>query len=269
MNCSCQKLSKLLNSDSVDTNTFLCLNKDKILNNPTLMSSLFNQYKNYLYKSARKVANRYPSIELEELVSEGFEGLLKALEKYDCNESSFLTYAQHWVRMKMFSAARRSIGIMALPGSMYPLISKVKQFLDKRPSASYRELAAALGESEGRVAAVLEIIKSPKTGGVFSIEDFITYEDGLGSVNFNALEDDLEGKDFRKRFWRIVDSTVTPKECFVLGLLFGRGGDMRRSLEWVAKVLLVSKERIRQIKETAFTKLRKNQEIIALIEREL
>ncbi len=264
MNCACEKISNLFCEEAIDTNTFLCLNKEKILNSNQLMSALFNQYKNYLYKSARKVAMRYPSVELEELISEGFEGLLRALEKYDCKESSFLTYAQHWVRMKMFSAARKSIGIMALPGSMYAVISKVKQVLDKMPYAGYKEIAITIHESEARVAAVLDLIKSPKVGGVSTLEDYVTYEDNLNTNYENSLENCLEDLDFQKRFWAIVESLVTPKECFVLGLLFGRGGEMRRSLEWVAKVLFVSKERIRQIKETAFDKLRISDDIKAL-----
>lgn len=268
MNCACEKISNLFCEEAIDTNTFLCLNKDKILTSKQLMSALFNQYKNYLYKSAKKVALRYPSVELEELVSEGFEGLLRALEKYDCRESSFLTYAQHWVRMKMFSAARKNIGIMVLPSSMYAVISKTKTILDKKPDAGYKEIASTLGETEGKIAAVLDLIKSPKVGGISSLDEYITYEDSLNTNYENTLEDNLECHDFQKRFWAIVERTVSPKEYFVLGLLFGKGGEMRRSLEWVAKVLFVSKERIRQIKECAFDKLRISPEIIALTKPE-
>ena len=208
---------------------------------------------------------RYPNIELDELISEGFEGLLRALEKYDCNESSFLTYAQHWVRMKMFSAARKSIGIMALPGSMYAVISKVKHTLDTNPNLNYKDISIIIGESHAKVAVVLDLIKSPKTGGSTSLEDYITYEDDINALVVNTMEEDLSSSDFQGRFWAVIEKTVTPKECFVLGLLFGRGGEMRRSLEWVAKVLYVSKERIRQIKECAFDKLRSSIDLDALI----
>jgi len=270
MSCSCQKLNKLFASDTMTVDVFLCVNKEKILHNKSMMAALFNQYKNYLYKSARKIANRYPGVEIDELLSEGFEGILRALEKYDCNTSSFLTYAQHWVRMKMFSAARKSIGLMALPGSMYAVISKVKHLLDANPELNYHEISIQLNESQERVAIVLELIKSPKSGGVATLEDFVTYEDSLSKTPLveNAIDDNLARKDFEKKLWKIIESAVTPKEAFVLSLLFGRGGEMRRSLEWVAKVLYVSKERIRQIKETAFDKLRLNESLSELIKQE-
>jgi RNA polymerase primary sigma factor len=236
------------------------------------MSALFNQYKNYLYKSARKVSKRYPSVELDELISEGFEGILRALEKYDCNESSFLTYAQHWVRMKMFNAARKSIGLMTLPGSMYALISKVKRALDEDPSLSYKSLARLLGQREERIAIVLNIIKSPKGGGMATtLEEYVTYEDNLGEDAFHQA-DNLESatvqSDFQEKFWTVVERVVSVKEFFVLELLFGRGGEMRRSLEWVAKVLLISKERVRQIRECAFAKLVDDEEFLELVSAE-
>lgn len=270
MNCSCQKLSKLFASDTMTMDVFLCVNKEKILHNKSMMTALFNQYKNYLYKSARKIINRYPDVELDELVSEGFEGILRALEKYDCNTSSFLTYAQHWVRMKMFSSARKSIGLMALPGSMYSVISRVKHLLDSNPELGYAEISLQLNESQERIAIVLSLIKSPKSGGVATLEDFVTYEDNLDNTmtTDSSVDEALSRKDFEKKLWSIIESTVTPKEAFVLSLLFGRGGEMRRSLEWVAKVLYVSKERIRQIKETAFDKLRINEDLAELIKQE-
>ena len=270
MSCSCQKLNKLFASESMTVDMFLCLHKDKILTNQNMMSALFNQYKNYLYKSARKVANRYPSVELDELISEGFEGILRALEKYDCNTSSFLTYAQHWVRMKMFSAARKSIGLMALPGSMYSVISKVKHLLDSNPSLNYIEISRQLGESQERIAIVLDLIKTPKVGGIATLEDYVTYEDTLtkNPSPDDSIDDDLSQKEFEKRLWAVIENAVTPKEAFVLSLLFGRGGEMRRSLEWVAKVLYVSKERIRQIKDTAFDKLRGSEALAELIKKE-
>ena len=268
MSCSCQKIAKLIEGGPMSMDTFLCVNKRKILENKNLMSALFNQYKNYLYKSARKVANRYPGIELDELISEGFEGILRALEKYDCNESSFLTYAQHWVRMKMFSAARRSIGLMSLPGSLYGVITKVKKALDSDPELTYVELAEITDTSQEKVAIVLDIIRSPKCGGVSSLEEFITYEDTFYRGVSSVIEESIATSDFQDRFWAILDEEVSRKEKFVLELLFGRNGDMRRSLEWVAKVLHVSKERIRQIKEAAFTKLRESEDLIDLMEAE-
>ncbi len=261
MNCLCQKLDKFFPADCPTLDEFLCFNKNKIIASERLMAGLFNQYKNYLYKSARKVIMYYPGVEIDELISEGFEGILRALEKYNCHESSFLTYAQHWVRMKMFSAARKSVGIMTLPGSMYSTISKVRTVLDLDPELSHLEIAKKICETPERVSIAINIVRAPKIGGTESLDDYATYEDSLNTAAEKTIEDDFAERDYQIRFWGVIDSLVTPKECFVLSLLFGRNGEMRRSLEWVAKVLYVSKERVRQIKASAFEKIKGSVEI--------
>lgn len=257
MSYSCQKISDFVGSACPNVDVFLCRYREQILSDKVLMAALYNQYKNYLFSSAKKIVNRYPGIELEELVNEGFEGILRALEKYNCNEASFLTYAQHWVRMKMVTASRKSIGPMALPGSMYTIISKVKAISDKSPELTDKQMAAIIRESPERVSIAVSIIKSPKAGSAASIEDIAEQEEvSHNLLTRPSMECDLINAEFSEKFWACIEDIVTPKECFVLGLLFGRGGKMRRSLEWVAKVLYVSKERIRQIKEDAFGKIR-------------
>lgn len=260
MNCLCRKLSDYCSDGEQGLDRFLSDHKDAICNNKLLMNSLYEQYKNYLYKLARKILMRYPSAEITELINEGFEGVLCALEKYDYTRSSFLTYAQHWVRMKMTKAARRSSGVMSFPGGMYSIISKVKALLDEDPSMSCDALAAALSESTNRISIALTIIKSPKVGGCDTLEDFVSYEDELVDTQYTDVEEDYADKDFQVRFWQVLSEILTPREVFVLELLFGKDRGVRRSLEWVAKVLSVSKERIRQIKYAAFEKLKDSEQ---------
>lgn len=253
-----KRLLDLFSNKNMSIDEFLTLNKAQILKSHTLTNAFFHQYKNYLYKMSKRILERYPHIETDELVSEGFEGLLKALEKYNCKESSFLTYAQHWVRMKMLCAARKTVGNMALPGGMYSVIAKIRAMQDEDPGTTHDKLVLKLNESSCQVAIALSIIHSPKFGGDQSLEEYITYEDSLNrDPDMDDSFDSIFIKaDCRKKFWKILKKSLLPKELFVLELLFGKYGQARRSLEWTAKVLNVSKERIRQIKESAFSKIR-------------
>ena len=77
------------------TDEFIYKNKKVIRSTRRLMNLFYAQYMPYLYKAARRVLKTYPSLELDALVNEGFEGMLRALKKYNCNYASFLTYAQY------------------------------------------------------------------------------------------------------------------------------------------------------------------------------
>lgn len=272
MSCSVHaKRNNFLNEKKLDLNTFLYVNKNKIKKDKFLLESLFEQYKNYLYKIAQEIASRYSHIEIDELVNEGFEGLLKALEKYDNKEASFLTYAQYWIRMKMVTAARKSIGLMILPDNVYSIIYKIKTLQNQCPNMSQKEIANCVGISVKRVNKILQLMHQPDYICIDFLEQFVTHKENAGSENNYSIafkggfKNDYIDTLFKKKFWAILKEELTSKEYFVLGLLFGKDEGARRSLEWAAKVLHVSKERIRQIKESAFKKLRNSEKLKALI----
>lgn len=70
---------------------------------------------------AKRFVRRCQGVELLDLVQDGNEALLHALEKYDVQrgESSFRTFAFTWIRMTMFVAVWQYQGVIRLP--MYKL----------------------------------------------------------------------------------------------------------------------------------------------------
>eukprot|EP00966_Prymnesium_polylepis_P155083 3581442-Prymnesium_polylepis.1 len=62
-----------------------------------------------------------------------------------------------------------------------------------------------------------------------------------------SMEDDVN---------RVLDATLTERECNVLRLRYGLGDGRTRTLEEIGKGLSVTRERVRQIESRALEKLR-------------
>ena len=78
-----------------------------------------------------KVANRYKNsqLELEDLVSEGKIGLLKAIEKFDCSRNlRFTTYASFWIRHYIGNYCKKNIGPVRQPLALINDSYKVNKY---------------------------------------------------------------------------------------------------------------------------------------------
>jgi len=237
---------------------FLCTRKAKILKSKRLLGLFYLQFQNYLYKQARRVTRIYQLMEVDELVNEGYEGLLKALEKYDHREASFLTYAQHWVRMKMYNYAHKSITAILLPSGFHSLLNKVKEFMDENPDASKEDIQDTFGINSGRLDLVMRVMLLYKTISHSATDPcgFDTcYCDSLCEDKSTSVIDEVHDRVYKDNIWGKIEEVLTEKEVFVLKSLYGHEDNVQKSLERVSKVLKVSKERIRQIKKQAIEKL--------------
>lgn len=241
---------------------FICKHKVAIRKNKRLMNLFFCQYMPYLYKTARRIKKTYSLVELDALVNEGFEGMLKALSKYNSDYASFLTYAQYWVNMKMNTYAQRASSAVKLPGSVHSALGKYRHLLQTNPDITDEELEKLLCVTPKMLevlkqAAALQVTSKEghDHGGAVPEEDITDlqhYPDTVDKVHKKIIANDLS---------RLLKTLLPDKERYVVTSLFGLDDGSPKVLERVGKVLNVSKERVRQIKEFAFTKLRESEAI--------
>lgn len=214
------------------------------------------------------VAKQYQNqgLSLPDLINEGNLGLIKAAQRFDETKGfKFISYAVWWIRQSILQAIAEQARIVRLPlnkvgltNRIHKAVSQLEQEFEREPSAE--ELADLLNMELHEVEATLGInarhvsMDTPLGEG----EDN-TLLDVL--VNHNAEKTDGELDHVQSLRTEIDRSlqTLTERQKDVICYFFGIGVDYPLSLEDIGDKFNLTRERVRQIKDKAITKLRSHQ----------
>jgi RNA polymerase primary sigma factor len=207
-------------------------------------------------------------LDLGELVAIGNEGLLKAVRKFDPDQGvKFISYAVWWVRqavLKALAEQTRSIRVPLNQNSALLRMAKAEAILaaklDRDPSDE--ELGRMVGLDAETVAAQRKMTTSE-----VSLDAPVDKSDREASTlgeRFAITEGDEIESATDERLMQVfvreaLDKYLTDRERQILGMYYGlddRAEPM--TLERIGDTLGVTRERIRQIRERAFAKLRES-----------
>ncbi|MEO8226183.1 MAG: RNA polymerase sigma factor RpoD/SigA [Gemmatimonadota bacterium] len=213
-------------------------------------------------------------LELSELVAIGNEGLLKAVRKFDPEHGvKFISYAVWWVRqavLKALAEQTRTVRIPLNQNAALVKMGRVAALLSQelgRP-ATDAELAMALGEtidgirSARRMTTTEVSLDAPIERQDRSASTFGERVAGTGGTD---IEEHTDMRLMREFIDRIFARHLTPRERKILSLYYGLDeGSEALTLEKIGELLGVTRERIRQIRERAFEKLRESPDVLLL-----
>ena len=205
-------------------------------------------------------------VELEDLISMGNMGLIKAVEKFDPSLGNrFSTYATWWIKQSISRGIATEHSDIRVPVHTQELQNKIRKAQKElaqrnvgEPSAA--QIAEVCGISEDKVMESMQLMYN-----VVSM-DAECGEDGE-TTRGNFLEDENAPDPCENALHTALSAllqealeTLTPKEALILRLRSGMDCDHPMTLEEIARLpeLGVTRERVRQIEEKALRKLRRN-----------
>ena len=211
------------------------------------------------------VAKQYQNqgLTLPDLINEGNLGLIKAAQRFDETRGfKFISYAVWWIRQSILQALAEQSRIVRLPLNKVGLtnrISKAYQMLEQEfeREPTTEELADLLEITEEEVSITLLMgsrhisVDSPLGDG----ED-----NTLIDVLVNSNAEQADGKLIHEESLKMeIDRSLkalTERQKNVICFFYGIGVDHPLSLEDIGERYSLTRERVRQIKDKAITKLR-------------
>ncbi len=211
------------------------------------------------------VAKQYQNqgLTLPDLINEGNLGLIKAAQRFDETRGfKFISYAVWWIRQSILQALAEQSRIVRLPLNKVGLTNRIskaysqlEQEFEREPTPE--ELAFLLDIDPDEVSATLGVaarhvsMDQPLSDGEES-----TLMDVLVNQNASGTDDELVLRASLHTEIERSLSTLTERQKEVIRYFFGIGIDHPLSLEDIGERFCLTRERVRQIKDKAITKLR-------------
>jgi len=216
---------------------------------------------------AKKYRNR--GMDLPDLIQEGNQGLIRALDTFDYRRGNRLTsYAIWWIKQSIIRAIYNQSRTMRIPVYLFERLNRylnasenLSQKNGKKPTL--KKLASEMKVSVDNVAEMVHVFAVP-----LSLEDYTqsqTEKNG-GNGNHKSVSEMVIQSDLRKMVGSFLEN-LSPRESEIIKLRFGINGmQHEHSLQEIGRRFNLSRERIRQIESAALIKLGKMNRIQELKE---
>ena len=211
------------------------------------------------------VAKQYQNqgLSLPDLINEGNVGLIKAAEKFDETRGfKFISYAVWWIRQSILQAIAEQSRLVRLPLNQVGSVNKITRELNKfeqeherKPSVD--EIAERVDLPEDKIADAMKA-----NSRHVSMDAPIADGEDSSMIDFLAgdssnTDKELAIESLKAEVSRIL-KLLTDKEQKVLRAFFGIDGSPEMTLDEIGEKYNLTRERVRQIKEKALRRLRRN-----------
>lgn len=211
------------------------------------------------------VAKQYQNqgLSLPDLINEGNVGLIKAAEKFDETRGfKFISYAVWWIRQSILQAIAEQSRLVRLPLNQVGSVNKIARELNKFEQEHERK--PSVDEIAERVDLPEDKIADAMKANSRHVSMDAPIADGEDSSMIDFLAGDSSNTDrglaiesLKAEVSRIL-KLLTDKEQKVVRAFFGIDGSPEMTLDEIGEKYNLTRERVRQIKEKALRRLRRN-----------
>jgi RNA polymerase primary sigma factor len=213
------------------------------------LSELVNANLRFVIKIAKEYQNQ--GLAVADLISEGNYGLITAAKKFDHTKGfRFNTYAVWWIKQSIMQSLNDNSRTVRLPGSVINKLSKIRKETD-------------LFEKENQRMPYDDEVEQMHIPSCTSLNTTIN-EDGdelltLVEDRTFTRPDQMEEEEemLRKNEMKRALNGLSEREIEIINCYFGINGEPM-TLEMIGEEVGLTKERVRQIKESAIRKVRNN-----------
>ncbi len=213
------------------------------------------------------VAKQYQNqgLSLSDLINEGNLGLIKAAQRFDETKGfKFISYAVWWIRQSILQALAEQSRIVRLPLNKVGLTNKIgkaytalEQEFEREPSAD--EIASLLEIEIEEVESTLGMSsRHVSMDAPFSDSEDGSLLDVLANDNASSVDGEITNKQSLKTEIDRILNVLTDKQRKVIQMYFGLGYEHAISLEDIGASFDLTRERVRQIKDKAISRLQAN-----------
>lgn len=211
------------------------------------------------------VAKQYQGqgLPLSDLINEGNLGLMKATSHFDETKGfKFISFAVWWIRQFILAALKQQGRMVRMPSNKVLLtnqIQRVSALLEQRferPATAdeiaeemnmeAKDIRQVLASNANHVSLDAKISEEDETSLADTIENPNAEKTDKKVIHTESLSEDLK-QSFR---------SLTKMQEQTICLLYGIGSDNPMSVDQISEKFSLSRERIRQIKDKAISKLR-------------
>jgi RNA polymerase primary sigma factor len=224
------------------------------------MEELVRRNLRFVVSVAKKYQNR--GLPLIDLIGEGNVGLMTAARKFDPDQGvKFISYAVWWIRQAILASLARQGRTVRVPLNRTADLSRViratsllRDKFGREPTPD--ELSQLTGISPEIVAAL-----STLNTAEVRLDAAVGKDSDRALIERFAMEELPSTEDqvldrFRNAELERALSTLPPRDARILRLYFGLEGDREHTLDEIGKLLGVTRERVRQLRDRALRRLR-------------